>query len=89
MGAEIGEVNEDRGTGISGLSGKIPESVRLHSTVTDEDTGHVGSLSVRMIRNEQMLPMLSVTSVYNNMSNVLDRSGKGTVSFSYTLSRKI
>ena len=85
VGAEIGEVNEDRGTGISGLSGKIPESVRLHSTVTDEDTGHVGSLSVRMIRNEQMLPMLSVTSVYNNMSNVLDRSGKGTVSFSYTL----
>lgn len=85
VGAEIGEVNEDRGTGISGLSGKIPESVRLHSTVTDEDTGHVGNLNVRMIRNEQMLPMLSVTSVYNNMSNVLDRSGKGTVSFSYTL----
>lgn len=85
VGAEIGEVNEDRGSGISGLSGKVPESVRLHSTVTDEDTGKTGNLNVRMIRNEQMLPTLSVTSVYNNISNTLDRSGKGTVSLSYTL----
>lgn len=85
VGAEIGEVNEDRGSGISGLSGKIPESVRLHSQVLDEDTGRTGDLNVRMIQNERMLPMLSVTSVYNNLSNTLDRNGEGTVSLSYTL----
>lgn len=85
VGAEIGVVNEDRGSGISGLSGKVPESVRLHSSVLDEDTGRTQSLNVRMVQNERMLPMLSVTSVYNNMSNTLDRNGEGTVSLSYTL----
>ena len=85
VGAEIGEVNEDRGAGISGLSGQAPESVRLHSSVMDEDTGKNGSLNVRMIQNERLLPMLLVTSVYNNISNTLDRNGAGTVSFSYTL----
>lgn len=85
VGAEIGMVNEDRGSGISGLSGKVPESVRLHSSVLDEDTGRTQSLNVRMVQNERMLPMLSVTSVYNNMSNTLDRNGEGTVSLSYTL----
>lgn len=85
VGAEIGTVNEDRGSGISGLSGKVPESVRLHSSVLDEDTGRTQSLNVRMVQNERMLPMLSVTSVYNNMSNTLDRNGEGTVSLSYTL----
>lgn len=85
VGAEIGTVNEDRGSGISGLSGKVPESVRLHSSVLDEDTGRTGSLNVRMVQNERMLPMLSVTSVYNNISNTLDRNGEGTVSLSYTL----
>lgn len=85
VGAEIGTVNEDRGSGISGLSGKVPESVRLHSSVLDEDTGRTGDLNVRMVQNERMLPMLSVTSVYNNISNTLDRNGEGTVSLSYTL----
>ena len=49
VGAEIGTVNEDRGSGISGLSGKVPESVRLHSSVLDEDTGRTQSLNVRMV----------------------------------------
>lgn len=85
VGAEIGTITEDRGAGISGISGKVPESVRLHAVVNDLDTGKTGNLNVRMIRNEGLLPMLSSTSVYNNVSNTLDRTGEGTISFSYTL----
>lgn len=85
VGAEIGTITEDRGAGISGINGKVPESVRLHAEVNDLDTGKTGNLNVRMVRNETLLPMLSSTSVYNNVSNTLDRNGEGTISFSYTL----
>lgn len=85
VGAEIGTITEDRGAGISGINGKIPQSVRLHAEVNDLDTGKTGNLNVRMIQNEALLPMLSSTSVYNNVSNTLDRTGEGTISLSYTL----
>ena len=85
VGAEIGTINQDRGAGISGISGKLPDSVGLHAKVTDEDTGKENQLHVQMIQNEALLPTLSVTSIYNAMSNTLDRKGEGTVSFTYTL----
>lgn len=85
VGAEIGTINQDRGSGISGLSGSLPKSVGLHTHVLDEDTGKVKDLNVRMIQNEALLPTLSVTSVYNAISNTMDRKGQGTVSFTYTL----
>lgn len=85
IGREIGEINQDRGAGISGISGKIPESVRLHVSVRDEDTGNDKSLNVRMIPDEKLLPMLAATSIYNAVNSTLDRKGAGTVAFSYTL----
>ena len=85
VGAEIGTINQDRGAGISGISGKLPESVGLHAEVLDTDTGKLDHLNVQMIQNEAMLPTLSVTSIYNAISNTLDRKGEGTVSLSYTL----
>ena len=85
VGAELGTVNQDRGAGIGGISGKIPDFVSLHAAVSDEDTGKADQLNVRMIQNEALLPTLSVTSVYNAISRTMDRKGQGTVSFSYTL----
>lgn len=85
IGREVGEINQDRGAGISGISGKIPESIRLHASVRDEDTGKTKDLNVRMISNEKLLPMLAATSVYNAVNSTLDRKGAGTVSVSYTL----
>lgn len=85
VGAEIGKINEDRGAGISGISGEIPSYVSLHAAATDLDTGNVKNLNVRMMEEESLLPTLSATSIYNAVSNVMDRSGSGTVSFSYSL----
>ena len=85
VGAEIGTVNQDRGAGIGGMTGKLPHSVALHASVTDEDTKKKEDLHVRMIPNEALLPTLSVTSVYNAISNAMDRKGQGTVDFTYTL----
>ena len=42
-------------------------------------------LNVRMINNEKLLPTLTATSVYNAISNTIDREGEGTVSLTYSL----
>lgn len=85
VGAEIGEVDQDRGAGISGVSGITPDSTALHASVTDLDLGAEKDMSVRMIRDESLLPTLAATSVYNAVSQVIDRQGEGTVALSYTL----
>ncbi len=85
VGAEIGAVTQDRGTGISGIEGKSAEAVPLHVSVSDTDTQESSNLNVRMIRSEKLMPTLAATSVYNAVSQTLDRSGQGTVSLKYTL----
>lgn len=85
VGATIGKINQDRGAGIGGISGEYPSSVGLNASVEDLDMAHNNNLSVRMINNERLLPMLTATSLYNVMSNTMDRKGQGTVSFTYTL----
>lgn len=85
IGAELGVVNQDRGAGIGGISGELPKFTALHAAVTDSDTGDHKDLNVRMIRNESLLPTLTATSVYNAISNTMDRRGSGTVTFTYTL----
>lgn len=84
VGAEIGEINQDRGAGISGVSGESPSFVPLHARVTDEDLRFTRNLDVRMIKSQKLLPTLSATSVYNAISSTMDRSGEGTVKFTYT-----
>ncbi len=85
VGAEIGTVDQDRGAGIGGISGRLPDFVSLHAAVSDEDTGKENQLNVRMIQNEALLPTLSATSIYNAISRTMDRKGQGTVALSYTL----
>lgn len=85
VGAEIGEVNQDRGAGISGISGETPDFVALHAAVSDRDQKTRKDLSVRMIRDEELLPTLAATSVYNAVSRVIDRRGAGSVELTYTL----
>ncbi|CDF27813.1 spoIVB peptidase S55 family protein [Dialister sp. CAG:588] len=85
IGAEIGTINQDRGAGIVGISGRIPSFIPLHTTVFDEDLHSRKDLNVRMINNEKLLPTLTATSVYNAISNTIDREGEGTVSLTYSL----
>lgn len=85
VGAEIGKVDQDRGAGIAGISGISPDFTALHVSAKDLDLGTTKNLNVRMIQDEAMLPTLAATSVYNAVSNVIDRRGEGTVALTYTL----
>lgn len=85
VGAEIGVIQQDRGAGISGVSGEVPAFTSLQAAVTDEDLGIEKTLNVRMIQDEALLPTLAATSVYNAVSQVMNRRGEGSVEISYTL----
>lgn len=85
VGAEIGKVDQDRGAGIAGIAGTTPDFTALHVSAKDLDLGSTKHLNVRMIQDEAMLPTLAATSVYNAVSNVIDRRGEGTVALTYTL----
>lgn len=85
VGAEIGTVDQDRSAGIGGVAGRVPDFVALHASVNDRNLGREKDMNVRMIRDEALLPTLSATSVYNAVSQVIDRRGQGTVTLSYKL----
>lgn len=85
VGAEVGAITQDRGPGISGISGEVPPFVALHTQVQDEDIKESRNLNVRMIDSENLLPTLTATSVYDAVSDTMTRTGGGTVSFDYTL----
>ncbi len=85
IGADIGIIDQDRGAGISGIGGKLPDFTALHVTADDNDNGNRKNLNVRMIRDEALLPSLTATSAYSAVSHLIDRRGEGTVSLQYTL----
>lgn len=85
VGAEIGAIDQDRGAGIAGIAGTTPAFTALHALARDRDTGSERNLNVRMIRDEALLPTLAATTVYNAVSNALDRRGEGSVELTYTL----
>lgn len=85
VGAEVGVINQDRGAGIGGVSGVMPKFTALHATVTDADLAASKDMNVKMIQDERFLPTLAATSVYNSISQIMDRRGEGSVEIAYTL----
>lgn len=85
IGADIGEVTQDRVEGISGVTGKIPDFVAFHANVKDKDTGEQRNLNVKMIQDEKIIAALTSTSAYSAVSNTINRKGEGTVTLKYTL----
>ncbi len=85
IGTDIGIVDQDRGAGISGIAGALPDFTALHVMADDSDSGSRKHLNVRMVRDEALLPSLAATSAYSAVSNIIDRRGEGTVSLTYTL----
>lgn len=85
IGADIGEVTQDRVEGISGISGRIPDFVAFHAEVKDKDTNERKNLNVKMIQDEKIIASLASTSAYSAVSNTINRKGEGTVSIKYTL----
>lgn len=85
MGAEVGSVVEDRGSGIAGTVGRIHAGIPVRMVIRDLDTGKERTAYVKVIESSNMTPSLASTSLYTFLNKTLDRSGAGTATISYTI----
>lgn len=85
MGAEVGSVVEDRGSGIAGTVGRIHAGIPVRMVIRDLDTGKERIAYVKVIESSNMTPSLASTSLYTFLNKTLDRSGAGTATISYTI----
>lgn len=88
MGQEVGTVTEDRGAGIAGVSGVISHGIPVRFHLKDIDMGRDESSYVKVIEDKEMTPTLAATSLYNMLNKLIDRSGSGTSTISYTITPK-
>lgn len=85
MGAEVGSVVEDRGSGIAGTVGRIHAGIPVRMVIRDLDTGKERTAYVKVIESSDMTPSLASTSLYTFLNKTLDRSGAGTATISYII----
>ncbi len=85
IGAEIGRIEQDRGAGIAGTEHLAPKAIPMTVTVRDMDTKAERRADVRLVDDTDLTSVLASTTVYDLVKKTIDRGGRGTVTFDYTL----
>ncbi|MUP47764.1 SpoIVB peptidase S55 [Veillonellaceae bacterium M2-8] len=85
IGAEIGNIDQDRGAGIAGVQHSLATGIPVEIRVDDEDTGVSLVKRVKIIEDNELTPVLASTAIYNTVNKALDRVGGGTVTLQYTI----
>ncbi|QJW45992.1 peptidase S55 SpoIVB [bacterium BFN5] len=84
-GDAVGLINQDRSAGIAGQLDKYPSIVPIRIKVTDEQLGRTQDLAVQVVHDEQLVPALAATSVFNAVDKTIDRVGPGTARVSFEI----
>lgn len=85
IGNNIGLINQDRGAGIAGEVGRYPDIIPFRVTVHDTDINREQQASFQVVDDEDIAPILGVTSVYNFIEKTADRIGPGTARVSFEI----
>ncbi len=85
MGAEVGSVTEDRGSGIAGQKGRIVAGIPMEINLRDLDTNKTKVAQVKVIEDQEMTPALAATAVYSFLNKTIDRVGEGTSTVTFTI----
>lgn len=85
IGNIIGRVNQDRTTGISGIIGKIPDSVPIHVNVFDYANQIEESYDAKIAYNEKLIPALSAAVAYSSMTKTSDYLGDKTATLKFSI----
>lgn len=86
IGKVIGTINQDRASGIAGITGSVPKSVPVFITVSDTSRGINSSSRINIIEDEQMVPVILDAAVFNTVSKTVDRNGGGTAKLHFEIS---
>jgi hypothetical protein len=84
-GEAVGVINQDRSAGIAGQLNKYPNIVPIRMKITDEQLGRTQDLAVQVIHDEQLVPALAASSVFNAVDKTMDRVGPGTARVSFEI----
>jgi hypothetical protein len=74
----IGSVTIDRGAGIAGRLNKYPKIIPLTIKASDLDRKQSNTVSVQLVKDEDILTSLIVDISLQALDSTLDRIGKGT-----------
>lgn len=77
-GLIVGNVTQDRATGIAGKIGAHANFIPLFISATDSDRGINEALNERIVTDESMVPALAAALDYNTANKAIDRVGGGT-----------
>jgi hypothetical protein len=77
-GLIVGNVTQDRATGIAGKIGAHANFIPLFISATDSDRGINEALNERIVTDESMVPALAAALDYNTANKAIDRVGDGT-----------
>lgn len=84
-GNPVGMINQDRTNGIAGVLGMYPQVVPLQVKVTDKQIGIEQTYGMQIAYNEDILPALVATMVYNAIDKTMDRAGEGTIRLGFEI----
>lgn len=85
IGEVIGTINQDRASGIAGKVGAAPPSIPLFVTVSDTGRGANSSSRMKIVNDEQLIPVILDAAVFNTVSKTVDRNGGGTAKVHFTI----
>ena len=88
LGNVLGNINQDRSSGIAGQIGGNSKIIPVFISVTDKNTGEHKSASVQVVTNEDLAPALIDSVCYNTLAKTADRKGGGTSRMSFTISAR-
>ena len=84
-GELVGTVSQDRGSGISGKLNQYPYIIPFRVTVEDKDLQHTVDSDYQIVRDEDLVPILGATGVFNVIQKATDRVGGGTAKVSFEI----
>lgn len=86
LGGLVGQIDQDRGTGIRGVLGRMPRMFAVRVTVADADTGKRVTKAMQVVRRADLVglftPLFALTAVDRARDQV---SGGGTARVKITL----
>lgn len=78
LGSPIGQITEDRASGIAGEIGKIPKAIPIFVSATDNGRGLSHSVRTGIVEDDKLLTAMVDAVTVNTVSKVTNRAGGGT-----------
>ncbi|HWR30552.1 MAG TPA: SpoIVB peptidase S55 domain-containing protein, partial [Negativicutes bacterium] len=87
-GEVIGTISQDRGAGIAGEMNRYPGVVPMRMNIRAADTAQTKEMSVQMVQDEEIVPILATASLLNAIDKAIDRTGSGTANITFEISAR-